>query len=98
MYCNKAILMKKYSALFLSVLVATASVTAGENHSATVALPTFVVEAERSSAAERHLNRSLDALRALARVPVAISVDLPALKAHVGVDAKALSGARLAKI
>ncbi len=91
--------MKKNSLLFLAavLLVANASAAQNENPSAPIALPTYVVDAERGSAVEQHVNRSLSALRALAHAPIAVSIDLPALKAPVTFETKALSGTRLAK-
>jgi hypothetical protein len=92
--------MKKNSFLFLSAValfVTGASAAQNETSSTAVALPTYVVEGERVAPAEQDVHRSLNALRELARAPIAISVELPALKAPVTFEAKALSGTRLAK-
>jgi hypothetical protein len=92
--------MKNNSLLLLSiitVLVTSASAARNEATSTAVTLPTYVVEAGRSSPAEQSVQRSLSALRELARTPVVVSVDLPALKAPVAYDGKALAGTRVAK-
>ena len=102
MYGNKSFRMKKYSLVLLAlstVLVTGARAGHVDSLSAPVALPTYIVEAERSSAdLEAHINRSLSALRELARTPVLVSIELPALKAPVALDANDAAVTRLAKI
>ncbi len=100
MYGIKTLLMKKNSFLLLAtaaLLFVSARATETAKPSEMVALPTYVVEAERSSPAELHVRRSLHALRELARTPIHVSLDLPALKAPMAFEAKALAGTRLAK-
>lgn len=100
MYGNKTFLMKKYSVALLalvSALLTNARAAHRETPSLPVALPTYIVEAERVSSVESHVNRSLNALRELARTPVTVSMELPALRAPLTRDAKAALGAHLAK-
>jgi hypothetical protein len=96
---NKTFLMKKYSfALLALAAVAVANARAAHREtSSPLLLPTYVVEAERVSSVESHVNRSLNALRELARAPIVVSIELPALKAPVTLDTKAAPPARLAK-
>jgi hypothetical protein len=47
----------------------------------TVVLPTVVIAAPRFTPVEKQINTSLDAVRQLAKTPVAIPTDCPALKA-----------------
>ena len=92
--------MKKYSFALLalaSVVATNARAAHSDTSSSPVNLPTYVVEAERGSPAESRVNHSLNALRALARTPVTVSIELPALKAPVAIDAKAVPATRLAK-
>jgi hypothetical protein len=92
--------MKKNSFLLLSIaalLLTGASAAESETSSVTVALPTYVVEAERISPAERLVHRNLDALRDLARAPIAVPVELPALTRSMTRDARAITGTRVAK-
>jgi hypothetical protein len=101
MYGNKTLRMKKHSLALLAlvaVLATSARAAHNENSSSPLVMPTYVVEAERVSAAESHVNRSLNALRELARTPIAVSVELPALKAPVTINTKAVAGTRLAKL
>lgn len=81
----------------LAVLASAASASQSQPRSEFVVLPTYVVETERYAAAEQHVAESLNALRALAAVPIAISLELPALKAQVAQVSKPLSAVRLAK-
>lgn len=100
MYGNKTFLMKKYSLALLAlatVLVTSARAAHLESSSSPVNLPTYVVEAERGSDIESHVNRSLNALRDLARNPVEVSIELPALKAPMAISAKVVPATRLAK-
>lgn len=92
--------MKKNSFLslvLLAVLASSASAAQSQPQSELVVLPTYVVETERPASAERHINASLNALRAQAATPVAVSLELPALKARVTQASRQLSTARLAK-
>lgn len=94
------ILMKKnllLSSLLLAVLASGAAAAQAGDQSEPLALPTYVVEAERQAAAEEHVNRSLDELRAQAGTPVVVSVELPALKAQRVHSARLLAAARVAK-
>src|SRR4051812_40733712 len=100
MYRNQTFLMKKNSLLsvaFLAVLAANASAAFSQNQSEPLKLPTYVVESERFAPAEQYINASLNALRRQAGTPVAISLELPALKVQVAHIAKELSVTRLAK-
>lgn len=85
------------SSLLLAVLACGAAAQTSDQ-SEPMALPTYVVEAERQAiTAEDYVNRSLDELRAQANTPVVVSVELPALKARVAHSVKSLAAARLAK-
>src|SRR4051812_29695291 len=100
MYGIKTNLMKTNLLLVLaaaSLLVSRANAQ-NENSSTPVALPTYVVEAERTSAAEQQVHLSLKALRDLARAPITVSVELPALKSPMSFELKKVAGGRLAKI
>lgn len=85
------------SSLFLVVLASGASAAQAGDQSEPMALPTYVVEAERQAEAEQHINDSLAALRAQASAPVVVSVELPALKAQVAHAAKSFAAVRVAK-
>ena len=92
--------MKKNSLLsfvLLAVLATGASAAQSQSPSDTLDLPTFVVETERYAEAEQYINASLDALRAQADMPVAVTVELPALKTQVAQAAKPLTTVRVAK-
>jgi len=92
--------MKKNSLLsfvLLAVLATGASAAESNRSSGTVDLPTYVVESERYSEAEQYINASLEALRALAGVPVAVTVELPSLKTQVAQTARPLIATRVAK-
>jgi hypothetical protein len=92
--------MKKNSLLsfvLLAVLATGASAAESNNSSGTVDLPTYVVETERYSEAEQYINASLEALRAMAGMPVAVTVELPVLKTQVAQSAKPLTAVRVAK-
>lgn len=100
MYGIKTFPMKKNYFLSLAAVAAfalTASAAQNETQSTPLALPTYVVESGRLSPAEQEINRSLSALRDLARTPITVSMELPALKAQVAGHAKIVSAARLAK-
>jgi len=92
--------MKKNTLLsfvLLAVLATGASAADSNSSSGTVDLPTYVVETDRYSEAEQYINASLEALRALAGMPVAVTVELPALKTQVAQSTKPLTAVRLAK-
>lgn len=100
MYGIKSFPMKKNSFVLIATLalfLARTSAAEFEKSSETIALPTYVVQAERVSSAEQRVLRSLNTLRDLARAPIAVSLELPALKAPANFDAKVLTGTRLAK-
>lgn len=92
--------MKKNSLLsFVLLAVLATGASAADNQSASdiVDLPTYVVETERYAEAEQYINASLEALRAQADMPVAITVELPALKTQVAQSARPLTAVRFAK-
>ena len=92
--------MKKNSLLSLllvAVLASGASAAQSEAQAEAVILPTYVVDAQRYSAAEQRINDSLAELRAQAGTPVTVSVELPALKAQVAHAAKVFAATRVAK-
>lgn len=92
--------MKKNSLLSLALLlVVTSGARAAHNadSSEPLALPTYTVATSRYAEAEQSVNRSLDALRAQAGRPVRVSVELPALRAHLAQVAKVVPATRLAK-
>jgi len=92
--------MKKNSLLsfvLLAVLATGASAAESNSSSSPVDLPTYVVESERYSEAEQYINASLEALRAMAGMPVAVTVELPALRTQVVQVAKPLTAVRVAK-
>jgi hypothetical protein len=92
--------MKKNSLLsfvLLAVLATGASAAENPGPSDTVVLPTYVVETERYAEAEQYIKASLEALRALAGMPVAVTVELPALMTQVAQAAKPLTAVRVAK-
>ncbi len=92
--------MKKNSLLsfvLLAVLASGASAAQSQATSDTFDLPTYVVETERYAEAEQYINASLEALRALAGLPVSVTVELPALKTHVAQAPKPLTVVRVAK-
>ncbi|HEY0863348.1 MAG TPA: hypothetical protein VGD97_04535 [Lacunisphaera sp.] len=92
--------MKKNSLLsFVLLAVLATGASAADNQSASdiVNLPTYVVETERYAEAEQYINASLEALRALAGVPVSVAVELPALKTQVAQTARPLNAVRVAK-
>jgi hypothetical protein len=92
--------MKKNSLLsfvLLAVLATGASAAESQSPSDSFDLPTYVVETERYAEAEQYINASLDALRAQAGTPVAVTVELPALKTQVAQTAKPLTAVRVAK-
>jgi|GEM_PF-2472449 hypothetical protein len=92
--------MKKNSLLsFVLLAVLATGASAAESHSTsdTVELPTYVVETERYAEAEQYINASLEALRAQADTPVAVTMELPALKTQVAQSAKPLTAVRVAK-
>jgi hypothetical protein len=92
--------MKKNSLLsfvLLAVLASGASAAQSQSPSDTFDLPTYVVETERYAEAEQYINASLEALRAQAATPVAVTVELPALKSQVAQMAKPLTAVRVAK-
>jgi hypothetical protein len=92
--------MKKNSLLsfvLIAVLASGASAAESNSPSGPVDLPTYVVETDRYSQAEQYINASLEALRALAGMPVAVTLELPALKTQVAQAAKPLTAVRLAK-
>ncbi len=92
--------MKKNSLLsfvLLAVLATGASAAESQSSSDPVDLPTYVVETERYAEAEQYINASLEALRAKADTPVAVTVELPALKTQVAQVAKPLAVVLVAK-
>lgn len=92
--------MKKTSLLslvLLAVLATGASAAQSQSRSELVVLPTFVVESTRDTSIEQYVAASLDTLRAQAAKPVAVSLELPALKARVAQASKPLNAVRLAK-
>lgn len=89
--------MKKLSLLSLLLVAAGATAAHGAIPAEPVVLPAFVVQAERQSASEQSIHESLAALRAQARTPVAIPVELPAFKANVAHAGKAFAAVRVAK-
>ena len=92
--------MKKNSLLsFLLLTVLATGASAADNQSASdiVNLPTYVVETERYAEAEQYINASLEALRALAGIPLTVAVELPALKTQVAQAARPLTAVRVAK-
>jgi hypothetical protein len=92
--------MKKNSLLsfvLLAVLATGASAAESNRPSDTFDLPTYVVETERYAEAEQYINASLEALRALAGLPVNVTVELPALKTQVAQAPKPLTVVRVAK-
>lgn len=89
--------MKKNPFLGLALFAVLVSSAAAQAQSEPLALPTYVVETERSVDAERLISRSLAALRAQAGKPVTVSVELPALKAHLAQVAREIPATRLAK-
>jgi hypothetical protein len=97
---TKAFIMKKNSLLsfvLLAVLATGASAAQSPAPSDTFDLPTYVVETERYAEAEQYINASLEALRAQAAAPVAVTVELPALKTQVAQSARPLTALRVAK-
>jgi len=92
--------MKKNSLLsfvLLAVLASSASAAQSQSPAELYDLPTYVVETERYAEAEQYINASLDALRAQADMPVAVTVELPALKTQVAQVARPLTAVRVAK-
>jgi hypothetical protein len=92
--------MKKNSLLsfvLLAVLATGASAAESNSPSDSFDLPTYVVETERYAEAEQYINASLEALRAQAGTPVAVTVELPALKTQVAQAPKPLTAVRVAK-
>lgn len=85
------------SFVLLAVLATGASAADSNSPTGTVELPTYVVETDRYSQAEQYINASLEALRALAGMPVAVTVELPALKTQVAQAARPLTAIRVAK-
>lgn len=92
--------MKKNSLLsfvLLAVLATGASAAQSQSPSDTFDLPTYVVETERYAEAEQYINASLEVLRAQAGTPVAVTVELPALKTQVAQTTRLLTAVRVAK-
>jgi hypothetical protein len=92
--------MKKNSLLsfvLLAALATGASAAQSPTPSDTFDLPTYVVETERYAEAEQYINASLEALRAQAATPVAVTLELPALKTQVAQTAKPLTAILVAK-
>lgn len=85
------------SLLLVAVLASASSAAQADTQTEPVALPTYVVEAQRYSAPEQRINDSLAELRAHANTPVAVSVELPALKAQVARAVKTFAAVRVAK-
>ncbi|SDS29153.1 hypothetical protein [Opitutus sp. GAS368] len=85
------------SLVLLVVLATGASAAQSQSRSEFVVLPTFLVESTRNSSVEQYIAASLDALRAQAAKPVAVSLELPALKARIAQVFKPLGAVRLAK-
>lgn len=95
--------MKKNSLLslallaVLAVLASSASAAPSQLQAEPLVLPTYVVDAPRFQQAEQRVNASLNALRAKARTPAVISLELPALKARVALGSDGFTAGRLAK-
>ena len=92
--------MKKTSILslvLLAVLTTGASAAQSQSRSEPVVLPTFVVESTRDMSMEQYVAASLDMLRAQAAKPIAVLLELPALKTRVAQASKSLNAVRLAK-
>jgi hypothetical protein len=92
--------MKKNSILsfiLLAALAAGASAAEKQRPADSFDLPTFVVAAERYTEAEQYIIASLEGLRRLGANPVAVTLELPALKTHFAQTLKPLPAVRLAK-
>jgi hypothetical protein len=85
------------SFVLLAVLATGAGAAPSQGSSDTFDLPTYVVETERYAEAEQYINASLEALRAQAGTPVAVSVELPSLKTQMAQVARPLTALRVAK-
>lgn len=75
--------MKKNLLLLASLAVLASSASAAQSQSELVVLTTYVVQAPRYQPAEQQVNASLEVLRQQACTPAVISLELPALKAHM---------------
>ncbi len=98
--------MKTKTLLFLASLVVLTTVARAAQYqieNTVVVLPTYTVEAPRYTPVEKQINASLDAMRQVAKTPVAIPADCPALKAiareasQVALQVLGTKAARLAK-
>jgi hypothetical protein len=69
------------SLVILSLTVLSARATSLDKSSEVIQLPAYTVEAPRQTAAEKQIARNLDELRAAARTPMAVKVEVPMLKA-----------------
>ena len=75
----------------LAVLATSASAASSRTESDLVVLPTYVVVAPRYLPVEKQINASLNELRQQARVPAAITTELPVLRqAQVNLDSALL--------
>lgn len=83
-------------ALFV-ILVSSASAAHSQPQAEPLELPTYVVDAPRIQVADQYIQASLNVLRAEARTPAVISLDLPAIHARASHLARPLTALRLAK-
>jgi hypothetical protein len=83
--------------LSITALGSVANAAESQTASDALALPTYVVESERDLTAEQQIQRSLAALRALANVPVGVTIELPALQGQVARVPHKLALVRVAK-
>lgn len=92
--------MKNQSILILSLFAALASSAAAAHlppQAEPLELPTYVVDAPRIQVADQYIQASLSVLRAEARTPAAVTLELPALNTRVTSVAKPLTPLRLAR-
>jgi len=92
--------MKNQTILTFAVFAALVSSAAAAHiqpQAEPLELPTYVVDAPRIQVADQYIQASLNVLRAEARAPAAITLELPALNTRVTSVAKPLTPLRLAR-
>lgn len=86
-----------FSSALFAILVSSAFAAHAQPQAEPLELPTYVVDAPRIQVADQYIQASLNVLRAEARTPAAITLELPALNTRVTSVAKPLTPLRLAR-
>jgi|JI10StandDraft_1071094.scaffolds.fasta_scaffold168904_3 hypothetical protein len=86
-----------FSSALFAILVSSAFAAHAQPQAEPLELPTYVVDAPRIQVADQYIQASLNVLRAEARTPAVISLNLPAIHARVSHMARPMTALRLAK-